>query len=78
MKRFVVVGWNSIDKRMEYYNVGGNISGWREDVSDATIFTPELYNHCWNKWIPKEDNFHDKIYKMEVNFGKVEMTNDET
>lgn len=72
MKRFVVVGWNARDKRMEYYKVNGNIPGWREDVSDATIFTPELYNHCWNGWIPKEDNFHDKIYKMEVKFGKVE------
>lgn len=61
MKRYIIVGWDEESKKMLYYGDGL----WWQFISGAQIFENE------NELVIPDKNI-ERIFKMEVNFGKVE------
>lgn len=72
MKYYIIVGWDKNTKQMEYFHIGDDsyYTGWTKNVEYAEIFNDNFDFSRFNDDI--YDNDHERIFKMQVNFGRVE------
>ena len=65
MKRYIIVGWDKKEKKMKYLSEEGY---FEDGIIFAQIFTED---YSYNLLLTDNKNI-ERLYKMEVHFGKVE------